>query len=102
MSSKMGFLPTFNKVLIRTETAPEQSTGGIYIPRTVREDHRTGEVLAVGPGTRDEDTGVWKPVEVKVGERVIFMPYVGQYIKINGEELMLLKEDELIAVIEND
>lgn len=94
----MELKPLHDRVVIRSLDQETRSPGGIVIPDNAKEKPTTGEVLAVGPGRTTED-GVNIPTTVRVGERVLFGQYAGQKIKVNGEEVTILKEEDVLAVI---
>jgi chaperonin GroES len=94
----MNFRPLHDRVLVRRIEAEEKTKGGIIIPDTVKEKPMEGEILAVGPGARDEQ-GKLQPLDVKVGDRVLFGKWSGTEVKINGEDLMIMKESDIMGVI---
>jgi len=95
----MGFRPLHDRVLIRRVEAEEKTTGGIIIPDTAREKPMEGEVVAVGPGARGED-GKLQPLDVKAGDRVLFGKWSGTEVKLDGEELIIMKESDLMGILE--
>jgi chaperonin GroES len=95
----MKFRPLHDRVLIKRVEQEEKSKGGIIIPDTAKEKPQEGEVIAVGPGGRDED-GKVIPLDVKVGDRVLFGKWSGTEVKIEGEELLIMKESDLLGVVE--
>jgi chaperonin GroES len=95
----MKLRPLQDRVLIRRVEAEAKSAGGIIIPDTVQEKPMEGEVVAVGPGARAED-GKLQPLDVKAGDRVLFGKWSGTEIKLDGEDLMIMKESDLMGVIE--
>jgi len=95
----MGFRPLHDRVLIRRVEAEEKSAGGIIIPDTAKEKPMEGEVVAVGPGARGED-GKLQPLDVKAGDRVLFGKWSGTEVKLDGEELIIMKESDLMGIIE--
>ena len=95
----MKFRPLHDRVVVRRITAEEKSAGGIIIPDTVKEKPMEGEVLAAGPGARNEQ-GTIVALSVKPGDRVLFSKWAGTEVKIDGEELMIMKESDLLGVIE--
>ena len=95
----MKLKPLQDRVLIRRVESEEKTTGGIIIPDTAKEKPMEGEVIAVGPGTRSED-GKLHPLDVKAGDRVLFGKWSGTEVKIDGEELMIAKESDILGVIE--
>ena len=96
----MAFRPLQDRVLVRRIEEEEKSRGGIIIPDTAREKPMEGEVLAAGPGARGED-GKLHPLDVKVGDRVLFGKWSGTEIKIDGEDLVVMKESDIMGVVEN-
>ena len=95
----MKFRPLHDRVVIRRLEAEEKSKGGIIIPDTVKEKPQEGEVVAVGPGARDE-SGKIVPLELKVGERVLFGKWSGTEVKVDGQELLIMKESDIMGVLE--
>ena len=95
----MKFQPLHDRVLVRPVAQEERTTGGIIIPDTAKEKPMEGEVLAVGPGARSEN-GMIHPLDVKPGDRVLFGKWSGTEIKLDGEELMIMKESDLMGIIE--
>ena len=95
----MKFRPLHDRVVVRRIEAEEKSAGGIIIPDTAKEKPQQGEVLAVGPGTRDEN-GKITPLDVKPGDTVLFGKWSGTEVKIDGEELLIMKESDIMGVLE--
>ena len=95
----MGFRPLHDRVVIRRVEAEEKTTGGIIIPDTAKEKPMEGEVVAVGPGARGED-GKIQPLDVKAGERVLFGKWSGTEVKLDGEDVIIMKESDIMGVIE--
>ena len=95
----MGFRPLHDRVLIRRVEAEEKSAGGIIIPDTAKEKPMEGEVVAAGPGARGDD-GKLQPMDVKAGDRVLFGKWSGTEVKLDGEELIIMKESDLMGIIE--
>ena len=95
----MGFRPLHDRVLIRRVEAEEKSAGGIIIPDTAKEKPMEGEVVSVGPGARGDD-GKIQPLDVKAGDRVLFGKWSGTEVKLDGEELIIMKESDLMGIIE--
>ncbi len=95
----MSFRPLHDRILVRRIEAEEKSAGGIIIPDTAKEKPQEGEVLAVGPGARDE-AGKIVALDVKVGDRILFGKWSGTEIRLNGEELLIMKESDVMGVIE--
>ena len=94
----MNIRPMNDRVLV-TRVAEEQKTaGGIIIPDTAKEKPQEGKVVAVGPGKRD-DSGQRQPLEVKKGDRILFSKYTGSEIKIDGQEHIFMREDDILAVL---
>ena len=95
----MKFRPLHDRVLVRRIDAEEKTAGGIIIPDTAKEKPQQGEVLAVGAGTRDE-TGKLTPLDVRAGDRVLFGKWSGTEVKIDGTEYLIMKESDIMGVIE--
>ena len=95
----MGFRPLHDRVVIRRVEAEEKTTGGIIIPDTAKEKPMEGEVVAVGPGARGED-GKIQPLDVRAGDRVLFGKWSGTEVKLDGEDLIIMKESDIMGVIE--
>jgi len=95
----MQFRPLHDRVVVRRIEEDERTAGGIIIPDTAKEKPQQGEVIAVGPGARDEK-GVIQPLDVKAGDRVLFGKWSGTEVKIDGEELLIMKESDIMGVIE--
>jgi len=96
----MKFRPLQDRVVLRRIEEEQKSRGGIIIPDTAREKPMEGEVVAAGPGARGED-GKLHPLDVKVGDRVLFGKWSGTEIKIDGEELVVMKESDIMGVLED-
>jgi chaperonin GroES len=96
----MKFRPLQDRVLLRRVDQEEKTTGGIIIPDTAKEKPMQGEVIAVGPGARDEN-GKLQPLDVKAGDRVLFGKWSGTEVKIDGEELLIMKESDIMGVLED-
>lgn len=95
----MHFRPLHERVLVRRIDAEERTAGGIIIPDTAKEKPQEGEVLAAGPGGRNEQ-GQLVPLDVKPGDRVLFGKWSGTEVKIDGKELLIMKESDLLGVVE--
>ena len=95
----MKFRPLHDRVVIKRIEAEEKTTGGIIIPDTAKEKPQEGEVIAVGPGGRDE-SGKLIPIDVKVGDRVLFGKWSGTEIKIDGEDFVVMKESDIMGVVQ--
>ena len=95
----MAFRPLHDRVLVKRVESEAKTAGGIIIPDTAREKPQEGEVIAVGPGARDE-SGKLVPLDVKAGDRVLFGKWSGTEVKIDGEDLLIMKESDVMGVIE--
>ena len=95
----MKFRPLHDRVVVRRVKEEEKSKGGIIIPDTAKEKPQEGEVIAVGPGARDE-SGKLIPLEVSAGDRVLFGKWSGSEVKIDNEDLLIMKESDILGVIE--
>jgi chaperonin GroES len=95
----MKFRPLHDRVLLRRIDGDTKTAGGIIIPDTAKEKPIQGEVIAVGPGARDE-TGKLVPLDIKKGDRVLFGKWSGTEVKIDGEDLLIMKESDVLGVIE--
>jgi chaperonin GroES len=93
------FRPLQDRVLVRRIEQEEKTAGGIIIPDTAKEKPMEGEVIAAGPGTRGDD-GKLNPLDVKVGDRVLFGKWSGTEIKIDGEDLVVMKESDIMGIVE--
>jgi chaperonin GroES len=96
----MTFRPLHDRVLVRRVEAEEKTAGGIIIPDTAKEKPQEGRIVAVGPGKRDKD-GKRVPLDVKAGDRVLFAKWAGTEFKFDGQEQMIMKEDDILGVIES-
>ncbi len=94
----MAFKPLHDRVLVRRIETEERTKGGIIIPDTAKEKPQEGEVIAVGPGARDE-TGKLVPLDVKPGDRILFGKWSGTEVKIDGEEYLIMKESDILGII---
>jgi chaperonin GroES len=95
----MKFRPLHDRVVIRRIEGEEKTKGGIIIPDTAKEKPQEGEVIAVGPGARDEN-GKLVPLDLKAGDRVLFGKWSGSEVKIDGEDLLIMKESDVMGIIE--
>ncbi len=95
----MKFRPLHDRVLIRRLEGEQKTAGGIIIPDTAKEKPQEGEVVSAGPGARDE-SGKLVPLEVKAGDRVLFGKWSGTEVKINGEELIIMKESDILGILD--
>jgi chaperonin GroES len=96
--AKLKFRPLHDRVVVRRIDAEEKTRGGIIIPDTVKEKPQEGEVVAIGPGGRDE-AGKLIKIDVKPGDRVLFGKWSGTEVKLDGEELLIMKESDIMGVI---
>src|SRR5215204_6491570 len=95
----MRFHPLHDRVVVRRIEAEERTRGGIIIPDTAKEKPQEGEVIAVGPGARDE-SGKVQALDVKTGDRILFGKWSGTEVRIDGEELLIMKESDIMGIIE--
>jgi chaperonin GroES len=95
----MKFRPLHDRVLVRRVEQSEKTAGGIIIPDTAKEKPMEGEVVAVGPGARGED-GKITPLDVKAGDRILFGKWSGTEVKLDGEELIIMKESDIMGIVE--
>ncbi|SCB60922.1 chaperonin GroES [Rhizobium aethiopicum] len=95
----MSFRPLHDRILVRRVDSDEKTKGGIIIPDTAKEKPQEGEVIAVGPGARN-DAGQIQALDVKVGDRILFGKWSGTEIKIKGEDLLIMKESDVMGIIE--
>ena len=96
----MKFRPLHDRIVVKRIEAEEKTAGGIIIPDTVKEKPSQGEVVAVGPGARDE-AGKLIPIDIRAGDRVLFGKWSGTEVKIDGEDLLIMKESDIFGVIED-
>jgi chaperonin GroES len=97
----MAFRPLGDRVLVKRVEEEEKTRGGIIIPDTAKEKPQEGEVIAVGPGGRDE-TGKIQPLDVKAGDRILFGKWSGTEVKLDGQDLLIMKESDILGVLEAD
>ena len=95
----MAFRPLGDRVLVKRVEEEEKTKGGIIIPDTAKEKPQEGEVVAVGPGVRD-DNGKLQPLDVKAGDRILFGKWSGTEVKIDGKDLLIMKESDVLGVVE--
>jgi len=95
----MTFRPLHDRIVVRRTEAEEKSVGGIIIPDTAKEKPQEGEVIAAGPGARNE-AGQLQPLDLKVGDRILFGKWSGTEIKLDGEDLLIMKESDVMGIIE--
>jgi len=96
--AKSKFRPLHDRVVVRRIEAEEKSAGGIIIPDSAREKPQQGEIIAVGPGGRDEN-GKLVPMDVKAGDKVLFGKWSGTEVKLDGQELLIMKESDIMGVL---
>ncbi|WP_066812912.1 MULTISPECIES: co-chaperone GroES [Sphingomonas] len=94
----MNFRPLHDRVLVRRVEAEEKTAGGIIIPDTAKEKPQEGEVVAIGTGTKSED-GKVTPLDVKAGDRILFGKWSGTEVKVNGEDLLIMKESDILGIV---
>jgi chaperonin GroES len=94
----MTFRPLHDRVVVKRLDSEEKTKGGIIIPDTAKEKPQEGEIVAVGPGARDE-TGKLVPLDVKAGDRILFGKWSGTEVKIDGQDLLIMKESDVLGVI---
>ena len=95
----MQFRPLHDRVVVRRIEAEEKTKGGIIIPDTAKEKPQEGEVIAAGPGARNE-AGVLQPLDVKAGDRILFGKWSGTEVKIDGQDLLIMKETDIMGIVE--
>jgi chaperonin GroES len=95
----MNFRPLHDRVLVRRVEAEEKTAGGIIIPDTAKEKPQEGEVIAVGSGARNEQ-GEITPLEVKAGDRILFGKWSGTEVRVNGEDLLIMKESDILGIMD--
>ena len=94
----MAFRPLHDRVLVRRVEAEEKTAGGIIIPDTAKEKPQEGEIVAVGPGARD-DSGQLVELSVKAGDRILFGKWSGTEVKVDGEDLLIMKESDILGIV---
>src|SRR6187401_2876723 len=97
--AKSKFRPLHDRVVVRRVESEEKTKGGIIIPDTAKEKPQEGEIIAVGSGARDE-SGKLVPLDVKAGDRILFGKWSGTEVKLNGEDLLIMKESDIMGVVE--
>jgi chaperonin GroES len=100
MASKLKLKPLGGRVIVEPIEQDEKTASGIYLPETAKEKPQEGKIVAAGPGDRDED-GKRVPMDVSVGDKVLFAKYSGTEVKIDGKKLLILRESDILAVIES-
>jgi chaperonin GroES len=96
--SEVGVRPLHDRILVRRVSEDEKTAGGLYIPDTAKEKPQRGEIIATGSGRVTED-GKTLPLEVRVGDKILFGKYAGTELKINGEELLMMREEDVLGII---
>jgi chaperonin GroES len=99
MASKLKLKPLGGRVIVEPVEQEEMTAGGIILPETAKEKPQEGKILAAGPGDRDDD-GKRIPMEVKVGDKVLYAKYSGTEVKVDGKKLLILRESDILAVVE--
>jgi chaperonin GroES len=97
---KSNIRPLQDRLLVKRLDQEEKTAGGIYIPDTAKEKPQMGEVVAVGKGRIKEDGSV-QPLDVKVGDKILFSKYAGTEVKLNGSEYLIMREDDVLGILEN-
>jgi chaperonin GroES len=100
MGKSVTFRPLHDKILVKRDTADSKTSTGLYLPEKAKETPRTGVIEAVGTGVLNRETGELIPLTVKKGQRVLFSSYSGTEVKLDGDEFLVMSEEELLAVIE--
>ena len=100
MASKLKLKPLGGRVIVEPIEQEEMTAGGIILPETAKEKPQEGKILAAGPGDRNED-GERIPMEVKIGDKVLYAKYGGTEVKVDGKKLLILKESDILAVVES-
>ena len=95
----MNFRPLHDRVLVRRVEAEEKTAGGIIIPDTAKEKPQEGEVVAAGAGIKSEKDGTVTPLDVKAGDRILFGKWSGTEVKVDGEELLIMKESDILGIV---
>lgn len=98
--SKVAVRPLHDKILVKRDEAETKTSSGIFLPETSKDKPKTGVITAVGDGALNTDTGQRIPLSVKKGDKVIFSSYSGTEVKINDQELLIMSEDDILAVID--
>lgn len=99
-TSKVNVRPMGSKVIVKRDEAEEKTESGLYLPEKSKDKPKSGSVLSVGPGAINEETGARIPVSVKEGDKILFTSYAGTEIKINNVDLLILDEDDILAVVD--
>jgi chaperonin GroES len=96
----MNIRPLYDRIVVKRIEEQETKVGGLYIPDSAKEKPQEGEVVAVGKGKRNEKDGTVSPLDVKAGDRILFGKYSGSEIRLDGEEYLIMREDEVLGVLE--
>ena len=99
MASKLKLKPLGGRAIVEPIEQDEKTASGLYLPETAKEKPQEGKILAVGPGERDED-GKYIPMDVNVGDKVLFAKYSGTEVKVDGKKLLILRESDILAIVE--
>ena len=99
MASKLKLKPLGGRVIVEPIEQEDMTAGGIILPETAKEKPQEGKILAAGPGDRDED-GERIPMEVQIGDKVLYAKYSGTEVKVDGKKLLILRESDILAVVE--
>ncbi|MCR9217303.1 MAG: co-chaperone GroES [Phycisphaerales bacterium] len=99
-STKLSIKPLHDKVIVRRDEAETQTASGIFLPESAKDQQKTGVILAVGDGALNRETGDRIPLSVTNGDRVIFSSYAGNEVKVDGEELLIMSESDILAIID--
>lgn len=95
----MNLRPLQDRIIVKRMEEEQKTAGGLFIPETAKEKPQRGEIVAVGNGKKKEDGGI-VPLDVKVGDKVLFGKYAGTEVKVDGEDYLMMREDDILAVIE--
>lgn len=98
----MNVRPLGDKILVKRAEAQTRTESGIYLPETAKDKPKEGKIVALGNGILNKETGKYLPFSVKKGDRVIFSSYSGTEVKIDGEDLLIMSEDDILGIIEKD
>jgi chaperonin GroES len=96
----MNIRPLYDRIVVKRIEEQETKVGGLYIPDSAKEKPQEGEVVAVGKGKRNEKDGTVTPLDVKTGDRILFGKYSGSEIRLDGEEYLIMREDEVLGVLD--
>jgi chaperonin GroES len=98
----MKLKPLGDKIIVKRSEAQDKTEAGIYLPESAKDKPKQGTVIATGSGLLNKDTGEYMPFSVKKGDRVIFSSYAGTEVKLDGDEVLIMTEDDILGVIEKD